>query len=61
MYKELGGRIGYLRTPIRELQEIRISIIAELNVQTEKEAELKQKQEEQEREMEQQKRRLNRG
>jgi Arc/MetJ-type ribon-helix-helix transcriptional regulator len=44
MYRELGGRSEYLRTPIRELQEMRISIIAEINVQNEKEKEIKAQQ-----------------
>lgn len=57
MYKELGGYVGYMLTPIRELQKIRIAIIAELNVQAEQEAEMKRKQEEQEREMRRQQQR----
>ena len=57
MYKELGGYVGYMRTPVRELQEIRIAIIAELNVQAEQAEEMKRKQEEQEREMRRQQQR----
>lgn len=57
MYKELGGYVGYMQTPIRELQEIRIAIIAELNVQAEQQEEMRQKQEEQERELRQQQQR----
>jgi hypothetical protein len=56
MYAELGGYVGYMATPVRELQEIRLSIIAELTVQDEQEKEFKHQQEEREREME----RLNR-
>ncbi len=56
MYKELGGYVGYMLTPVREIQEIRLSIIAELNVQAEQEEERKKQQEEQEREMERLKR-----
>jgi hypothetical protein len=56
MYGELGGRVGYQQTPVRELQECRLSIIAEMNYQAEQEAELKRKQEEQERELERQRR-----
>lgn len=55
MYKELGGYIGYQKTPLRELQQIRLSIIAELNYQAEQDAEMKRKQEEMERDMERQK------
>lgn len=51
MYKELGGYVGYMATPVRELQEIRLSIIAELTVQDEQQKEFERKQEEQEREM----------
>jgi hypothetical protein len=50
MYQELGGYIGYMNTPIRELQEVRLSIIAELEYQAEQNEELKQQQEEAERE-----------
>lgn len=53
MYQELGGRSEYLRTPISELVEIRLSIIAEWEVQAEQEEEFEQKRAEQEREMEQ--------
>lgn len=60
MYKELGGYIGYMATPVRELQEIRLSIIAELNVQAEQQEEMERKQEEQEREMERQRARTRR-
>lgn len=49
MYVELGGYIGYMATPVRELQECRLSIVAELNYQAEQDAELKEKQEEAER------------
>lgn len=52
MYQELGGYLGYRATSLRELQEVRLSVIAELNIQAEKDAELKRKQEEHEREME---------
>jgi len=52
MYKELGGYIGYRLTPVRELLECRLSIIAEMNVQGEEVAEVKQKQSEQEGELE---------
>lgn len=52
MYAELGGYIGYMQTPVSELIEIRLSIIAEANVQKEESDELKRKQAEQEREME---------
>lgn len=51
MYKELGGYVGYMLTPKRELQEMRLSIIAETNIQAEKDNELALKQEEHEREM----------
>jgi hypothetical protein len=56
MYIELGGYIGYQQTPIRELQEVRLSIIAELNYQAEQNKEIKRKQEEMERETERQRR-----
>jgi hypothetical protein len=56
MYVELGGRSDYLQTPLRELQECRLSLIAEMNYQAEQEAELKRKQKEQERELERQRR-----
>lgn len=46
MYRELGGFIGYMATPVRELQEVRLSIIAEMNEQAEQEAEMKRKQKE---------------
>lgn len=59
MYKELGGYLGYRAVPLRELQEIRLSIVGELNVQAEKDEELKRKQEEHEREMERLKRQQN--
>jgi hypothetical protein len=49
MYTELGGYIGYMATPVRELQECRLSIIAELNYQAEQDTELKKKQEDAER------------
>ncbi len=54
MYKELGGYVGYMATPVRELQEIRLSIIAELNVADEQHKELERTQAEREREMERQ-------
>lgn len=56
MYKELGGILGYQATPLRELQEVRLSIIEEITYQAEQEAEQKRKQEEQEAEMERLKR-----
>lgn len=49
MYAELGGYIGYQLTPVRELQEIRLSIIAELTVQDEQYKEMERKQAEQDR------------
>lgn len=52
MYQELGGYVGYQRTPVRELQEVRISIIAEMTVRAEQEQEARQKQEELERKSE---------
>ena len=55
MYVELGGYTGYMQTPVRELQEIRLSIIAEMVVQAEQEAKLKEEQAEMKREMERQK------
>lgn len=51
MYKELGGYIGYRLTPVRELLECKLSIIAEMNVQGEQSVEMKQKQAEQEADM----------
>lgn len=61
MYRELGGYVGYMRTPFRELQEIRLSIVAEINVQVEQDnerkeklAEMERKQEDRMREMERQ-------
>lgn len=39
MYAELGGYEGYQRTPLRELVEMRLSIIAEMNVAVEQEQE----------------------
>lgn len=56
MYRELGGRSEYLGTPLRELQEMRASIVEEFNYQAEIEAENKRKQEEHEAEMERLKR-----
>lgn len=55
MYAELGGYVGYMLTPVRELQEIRLSIIAELTVQDEQQKEMERKQDEQQRKYEQQK------
>lgn len=52
MYKELGGYIGYRKTPLRELQECRISIIAEMIYLEEQDTEVKRKQAEQEAELE---------
>lgn len=49
MYQELGGYIGYQQTPVRELQQIRISIIAELEYQAEQNEKIKEEQEEAER------------
>jgi hypothetical protein len=49
MYTELGGYVGYQKTPVREIQECRLSIISEWDYQAEQEAEMKQKQEEAER------------
>ncbi len=37
MYRELGGRPAYQGTPLAELVEIRLSILAEQNVQAERE------------------------
>lgn len=54
MYRELGGYAGYLQTPVRELQEIRLSILAELTVQAEQREAMEQKQKERIREMERQ-------
>jgi cell division protein ZapA (FtsZ GTPase activity inhibitor) len=54
MYKELGGYLGYMATPVRELQEVRLSIIAELNIQAEIHKEQDEKQAEMEREAERQ-------
>lgn len=45
MYRELGGYVGYMLTPVRILQEIRLSILAEMTVQAEKEKEQEQEQE----------------
>lgn len=42
MYIELGGYLGYRRTPLRELQEVRLSILAELNEQVRQEAALQE-------------------
>ena len=50
MYQELGGYIGYMQTPVRELQQIRLSIIAELEYQAEQNEKIKEEQEEAERE-----------
>lgn len=58
MYAELGGYVGYMATPVRELQEIRLSIIAELTVQDEQQKEMERKNAEQEREMERQRQRM---
>ena len=58
MYQELGGYIGYMQTPVRELQQIRLSIIAELEYQAEQNEEMKRKQEEAESEAERERRRL---
>jgi len=55
MYTELGGYRGYCKTPFRELQECRISIIAEWKIQAERDAEMKKEHEEQKRELERQK------
>lgn len=60
MYVELGGRSEYRRTPIRELQELRLSIIAEWKDQARQNEELKAKQEEQEREMRRQQQKVTR-
>lgn len=49
MYSELGGYLGYMSTPVRELQECRLSIIAEWEYQAEQNKEMEQKQEEMER------------
>lgn len=49
MYSELGGYTGYMATPVRELQECRLSIIAEWKYQAEQNEEMKRKQEEAER------------
>ena len=51
MYKELGGYIGYRMTPVRELIECKLSIIAEMNCEGEQTEETKRKQEEQEAEI----------
>lgn len=46
MYLELGGYVGVALTPLREVQEVRASIIAEIENQTEDAAEVKAKKEE---------------
>lgn len=51
MYRELGGRIGYRMTPVWDLLECKLSIIAEMNVQGEQTEETKRKQAEQEAEI----------
>ena len=45
MYQELGGYIGYMQTPMRELQQIRLSIIAEMEYQAEQNEKIKEEQE----------------
>jgi uncharacterized small protein (DUF1192 family) len=59
MYQELGGYQGYQKTPVKVLQEIRLSMIAELEKQAEDQeeidrinAEMRRKQEEAERKAE---------
>jgi DNA-binding HxlR family transcriptional regulator len=44
MYRELGGRSEYRATPLAELLEIKLSIIAENNVQAEREQAQKEEQ-----------------
>lgn len=56
MYRELGGRSEYLKTPMRELQELQASITEEWNYQAELDAERQREMEEQKAEMERQKR-----
>lgn len=56
MYRELGGRSEYLRTPLKEIQQLRCSIKAEIEYQAEQAEEIQRKQEEQEAEMERLKR-----
>lgn len=56
MYRELGGRSEYLKTPLRELQEMHASIAEEWRYQAELDAEQKAEMEEQKAEMERQKR-----
>lgn len=56
MYRELGGRSEYLKTPLRELQELRCSLKEEIDYQAEQEAEIERKQKEHEAEMERMKR-----
>lgn len=55
MYTELGGYVGYQKTPVKELIECKLSIKAEMEYAAEQDAEIKRKQEEQEREVERQK------
>lgn len=52
MYQELGGYVGYQQTPLKELQECRLSIIAEMEVQAEEVAKTKKEQQEQQRKLE---------
>jgi hypothetical protein len=54
MYVELGGYVGYQLTPVRELQECRASILAEIKVQAEHDREQRRKQEELGRKLKQQ-------
>lgn len=51
MYREVGGRDAYWRMPIREAQEMELSMMAEDGWRAEQREEQKHEQEEREREM----------
>lgn len=46
MYLELGGYVGYSLTPLREVQEVRTAIVAEMTVAAERANEERARQEE---------------